>query len=88
MTFVSRKVTRTGPKTATIEGDLTLHGQTHPVTLEATFNAVGPAPFVGTYTMGFDAIGHLKRTDFGVTQFLGAVSDNVDLIISAAFVKS
>src|SRR5579872_1512680 len=87
MTFVSRTVTRTGPKTARIEGDLTLHGQTHPVTLDATFNAVGPAPFVGTYTMGFDAIGHLKRSDYGVTQFMGAVSDNVDLIISAAFVK-
>jgi|SRR5579872_51809 polyisoprenoid-binding protein YceI len=89
MTFVSRTVTRTGPKTARIEGDLTLHGQTHPVTLDATFNAVGIAPLEGTYTVGFDAIGHLKRSDFGVSRFLlaGVVSDNVDLIISAAFVK-
>ena len=88
MTFVSSKVTRTGPKTARIEGALTMHGQTHPVTLDATFNAVGPAPFVGTYTMGFDAIGHLKRSDFWREPVPGLpVSDNVDLIISAAFVK-
>jgi polyisoprenoid-binding protein YceI len=88
MTFVSRRVTQTGPKTARIEGDLTLRGVTHPVVLDASFNAAGPYPFGGKFTIGFDATGHLKRSDFGVTPFLGPVSDDVEVIVSAAFQKT
>ena len=88
MTFVSRRVTRTGPKTARIDGDLTLHGVTRPVSLDATFNAAGPYPMGGRFTVGFDAVGHLKRSDFGVTSFVGPISDNVDIIVSAAFQKA
>ena len=36
--FRSTDVERTGPNTARITGDLTLHGVTKPVTLEARFN--------------------------------------------------
>jgi polyisoprenoid-binding protein YceI len=88
MTFVSRRVTQTGPKTARIEGDLTLRGVTHPVVLDASFNAAGPYPLGGKFTIGFDATGHLKRSDFGVTPFLGPVSDDVEVIVSAAFQKT
>ncbi|HXQ11467.1 MAG TPA: YceI family protein [Caulobacteraceae bacterium] len=88
MTFVSRRVTRTGPKTARIDGDLTLRGVTHPVSLDATFNAAGPYPMGGRFTVGFDAVGHLKRSDFGVSPYLGLISDDVDIIISAAFQKA
>jgi polyisoprenoid-binding protein YceI len=87
-TFVSRKVTRTGPKTARIEGDLTLRGITRPVVLDATFNAAGMNPLTHKYTVGFDAIGHLNRSDFKVSAFIPAISDNVDIIISAAFEKA
>jgi polyisoprenoid-binding protein YceI len=88
MTFVSRRVTQTGPKTARIEGDLTLRGVTHPVVLDASFNAAGPYPLGGKFTIGFDATGHLKRSDFGVTPFIGPVSDDVEVIVSAAFQKT
>lgn len=88
ITFVSTKVTRTGPKTATIEGNLTLHGVTRPVSLDATFNGAGPNPLSHKYTAGFDAIGHLNRSDFGVKKYVPLVSDNVDLIISAAFERT
>jgi polyisoprenoid-binding protein YceI len=88
ITFVSKHVTRTGPTTARIEGDLTLHGVTHPVVLEAKFNAVGPNPFNHKLSMGFDATGHLKRSDFGVAKYVPMVGDDVDIIISAAFEKA
>jgi polyisoprenoid-binding protein YceI len=88
ITFVSTKVTRTGPKTATIEGNLTLHGVTRPLSLDATFNGAGPNPLSHKYTAGFDAIGHLNRSDFGVKKYVPLVSDNVDLIISAAFERT
>jgi polyisoprenoid-binding protein YceI len=86
--FVSRHVTRTGPTTARIEGDLTLHGVTHPVVLDAKFNAAGPHPFTHRFSMGFDATGHLKRSDFGVKAYVPMISDDVDIIISAAFEKA
>jgi polyisoprenoid-binding protein YceI len=88
ITFVSTQVTPTGPRTARIVGDLTLHGVTHPVTLDATFNAAGPIALSHTYTIGFDAVGHLNRSDFGVKTYVPLISDNVDVIISAAFERT
>jgi polyisoprenoid-binding protein YceI len=87
ITFTSTKVTPTGPTTATIVGDLTLHGVTHPVTLDAKFNASGTNPMSKAFTIGFDAEGHFNRSDFGVKTFVPMVSDNVDIRISAAFEK-
>jgi polyisoprenoid-binding protein YceI len=88
ITFVSTKVTRTGPKTATIDGNLTLHGVTRPVILDATFNGAGPNPLSHKYTIGFDAVGHLNRSDFGVKTYVPLISDDVDIIISAAFERT
>jgi polyisoprenoid-binding protein YceI len=85
ITFVSRHVTRTGPKTAQVEGDLTLHGVTHPVTLDVSFNGAGLNPLDRHYTIGFDATGTLKRSDFGVRAFVPMIGDDVSIIISAAF---
>jgi polyisoprenoid-binding protein YceI len=87
ITFTSTKVTPTGPTTATIVGDLTLHGVTRPVTLNATFNASGANPMSKAITVGFDAEGHLNRSDFGVKTYVPVVSDQVDIRISAAFEK-
>jgi len=88
ITFASTQVTPTGPRTARIVGDLTLHGVTHPVTLDATFNAAGPNALSHKYTIGFDAVGHLNRSDFGVKTYVPLISDNVDIIISAAFERT
>jgi polyisoprenoid-binding protein YceI len=87
ITFVSRHVTQTGPKTAQVEGDLTLHGVTHPVTLDVSFNAAGLNPLDRQYTIGFDATGTIKRSDYGVKAFVPLISDDVAIIISAAFVR-
>ena len=88
ITFVSTSVKRTGPTTAVIVGDLTLHGVTKPVTLEAKFNAAGGNPMSKKYTVGFDAHGHFNRSDFGVKTYVPMVSDQVDITISAAFEKA
>ncbi len=88
ITFKSTKVTPTGANTADIEGDLTLHGVTKPVTLAAKFNAVGPNPMSHKVTVGFDATAHIKRSDFGVSRYVPLIGDQVDVIISAAFEKA
>ena len=87
MSFKSTKVTRSGPNAAKVNGDLTLHGVTKPVTLTVAFNGAGDNPLDKKYTAGFEATGKIKRSDFGVTKFVPLIGDTVDLTISAAFEK-
>jgi polyisoprenoid-binding protein YceI len=88
ITFVSTSVKATGPTTADVTGDLTLHGVTKPVTLKAKFNAGGANPMSKKYTVGFDAHGVIKRSEFGVKTFVPMVSDETEITISAAFEKT
>ena len=86
--FVSTKVVRTGERTADVTGNLTFHGVTKPVTLKASFNAGGVNPMSKAYTVGFNASGTIKRSDFGVTKYVPVVGDDVTLRISAAVEKA
>lgn len=83
-TFKSNSVTVRGT-TATIAGDLTLHGVTKPVTLEAHFVGAGNNPMSKAATVGFEATTSIKRSDYGMTFLLPGVGDQVDLRITAAF---
>ena len=85
--FRSIGVTVTGQDTAKVAGDLTMHGLTKPVTLNVTFHGAGVNALDNKYMVGFEASGHLKRSDFGINPNLPLVGDRVDLIISAAFEK-
>jgi polyisoprenoid-binding protein YceI len=87
ITFTSTKVTSTGPDSATITGDLTLHGVTKPVTLTAKFVGAGANPMMKKYTVGFDATGVIKRSDFGVTKYVPLIGDEVTLDLHGAFEK-
>jgi polyisoprenoid-binding protein YceI len=89
MKYHSTKIVMTGATTADVYGDLTLHGVTKPLVLKATFKRGGVFPMNQKYMIGFDAVGHLKRSDFGVSKYAQmGLGDDVDLIISAPFVKS
>lgn len=85
--FVSRRVDVNG-RQATITGDLTLHGVTRPVVLEARFHGAGANPVSKAKTVGFSATAKLKRSEFGLGFAVPAVSDEVDLEITAAFEKA
>jgi polyisoprenoid-binding protein YceI len=87
ITFTSTKVTVTKPDTATIEGQLTLHGVTKPITLTAHFVGAGTNPLSKKYTVGFDATGTVKRSDFGVTKYVPLIGDEVELSLHGAFEK-
>ncbi len=87
MVFKSEKVVPTGKDTADVEGQLTLHGVTRPLTLHASFNGVGVNVMDKHTTVGFEAKGRIKRSDFGVSAYLPLVGDEVDLILSAPFEK-
>lgn len=87
ITFKSTKVAATSPTTADITGDLTFHGVTKPVTLKAKFGGAGTNPMNKAYTVGFEATGTLKRSEFGVDKYVPMVGDDVTLTISAPFEK-
>ena len=87
MTFKSTRVEKTGATTAQVTGDLTLHGVTKPVTLQARFFGFGANPFNKKPTVGFEVTGKIKRSDFGVTKYVPMIGDEVDLSISAPFEK-
>ncbi|NNM57661.1 MAG: YceI family protein, partial [Acidocella sp.] len=52
-----------------------------------TFNASGVNMLSKQYTVGFNATGHIKRSDFNQKTYIPLIGDDVTLIISAAFVK-
>lgn len=81
ITFKSTKLEQSAPNRGTITGDLTFRGVTKPVTLDVTLNGVGPHPMNKKQTLGFSANGVIKRSDFGASQWLPMVGDNVQLII-------
>lgn len=86
--FVSSQVSKTGANTYTIEGTLSLHGVSHPVTLQATFNALKRHPLTLRRTIGFSATGTLKRSDFGMDSWKHLVGDDVRLMIEVEAEKS
>lgn len=79
--FVSKKVKVTGKNTAKVEGELTLHGVTKPVTLNAKFNKSDVSVITQKPTVGFSATATIKRSEFGINYAVPAVSDNVELVI-------
>ena len=85
-TFTSTKVTSTGKDTAAIAGNLTLHGVTKQVTLKARLVGSGVDPLDKSFTVGFDGTVTIKRSDFGIDQYVQFFSDEVELQIAAAFV--
>jgi polyisoprenoid-binding protein YceI len=84
-TFTSTKVVSTGEGTATVTGNLTLHGVTKPVVLNVRFIGSGVNPIDKAYTVGFEATCTVKRSDFGVTAYVPAIGDDVRLTIAGAF---
>ncbi len=86
--FKAKQIERTGDKTAKVTGELTLHGVTKPVTLDVTFNGAGTNPLDKKYTVGFEASGAIKRSDFGVKTYVPLIGDDVKIIISAGFERS
>ena len=81
MTFKSTKVDVIDKETATLTGDLTLLGVTKPVTLAVSLNSCGIHPMSKLPTCGFTAMGMLKRSDWGMTQYIPMVGDEVELRI-------
>ncbi|OOG62778.1 polyisoprenoid-binding protein [Rhodanobacter sp. B04] len=82
VTFKSTKVQPLGGGKFKVTGDLTVHGVTKSVVLDATLNKVGPHPMTKAQAIGFDATATLKRSDFGVGAYVPKVSDEIKIRIT------
>ena len=85
ITFVSKVLRPTGKNTGEMEGDLTIHGVTQPVTLDVTFNGGAPNPLTSDHTLGFSATGHFSRAAFGLVHWYPAVGNEIRVRIEAEF---
>ncbi|WP_340691308.1 YceI family protein [Hyphomonas sp.] len=86
ITFNSATVTKTGPDTGTVTGDLTFLGVTKPVTLDVKYNGVAQFPWAPEQDhIGFSATGTLTRSDFGLSAGTPYVGDEVEIVIEAEF---
>ncbi|MGV8997439.1 MAG: YceI family protein [Parvibaculaceae bacterium] len=92
MSFKTTSVTVTGPNTAELTGDFTMHGVTKPLTLSVTFNGGYAGNIYDPQArIGFSAHGTLKRSDYGMGYGIPApgtnmgVSDEVELILESEF---
>lgn len=89
LTFKSTSFKNVGGKNYQVTGDLTLHGVTKTVTLNAVLNGTVQNQQKKTVA-GFKVTGSIKRTDFGIAPGFPAtaLSDDVMLNANAEFVKS
>jgi polyisoprenoid-binding protein YceI len=79
--FVSTAIKVTGEKTGDVTGDATMLGVTKPVVLHVMLRKADFRPMIQDFAAGFHAEATLKRSDFGMTQGIPLVDDEVHLII-------
>jgi polyisoprenoid-binding protein YceI len=89
-TFKSTSVKRKRGKNLEVKGDLTLHGITKPVTLDATFNGSLVHPMSKKNVAGFKLTGKINRKDFNVGKELPdmVASDIVTINATTEFAKN
>lgn len=92
MRFESTAIEQNGSEKLQVSGDLTLHGVTRPITLEATVFGSDTDPW-GNDRVGLELTGQLSRGDFDMrfNQALGSgnmlVGDKVKLTLSFSAVQ-
>jgi len=91
ITFKSTKIEPAGQDHYTLTGDLTIKGNTRPVTLSVVKYGEFNDPMMG-HRIGYSAEGQINRKDFGLTFNMmldgkWIVSDEVQIIIEGEFVE-
>lgn len=88
ITFISGKVKPEGRQRFKVDGQLTVHGVTRPVTLEVTLNKTGKYPMIEAPALGFGASATFKRSAFGVGYGVPMVGDALKVTITAEAIES
>ncbi|MGA8534545.1 MAG: YceI family protein [Candidatus Tumulicola sp.] len=81
ITFASTKIEGTDPNNFTIAGNLTMHGQRHPIVLQARVVGSGTSPR-GRRIVAYAATVTIDRTQWGMTYGPLIVGNDVDLSLN------
>ncbi|MEM6635088.1 MAG: YceI family protein [Pseudomonadota bacterium] len=90
ITFVANSGTPTSDRTGTVTGELTILGQTQPVTLEVTLNKAAQYPFAHRKeVLGLSMTASIQRSAFGMSYGVGngLVGDEVTINIETEAIK-
>ncbi|MCW8808608.1 MAG: YceI family protein [Rhodanobacter sp.] len=82
VTFKSTSVQPLGGHKFKVTGDLTVHGVTRSVVLDAILNKIRAHSTTRAASIGFDATATLKRSEFGVGAYVPNVSDAITIRIT------
>jgi polyisoprenoid-binding protein YceI len=92
MSFRSQSIEATGKDSFRIKGELSLHGVTKPIVLDARYNGgYAGHPFDPQARVGFSAHGSFKRSEFGVSYGVPepgssfGVGDEVSVVLESEF---
>ena len=87
ITFKSTSIQSLGNQKYNLMGNLTMHGVTKPVTLNAVIRQA-ISPMTKAPVAGFKVTGKIKRTDFGVGSYPAAIlSEEVEINANGEFAK-
>lgn len=87
ITFKSTGAKFDGETLKALEGELTMRGQTKPVTLTVNKLNCGTHPMTKKAVCGADAVATIKRSDFGINYALPVVGDEVKLALQVEATK-
>lgn len=79
--FASQSVRHVADNRYAIAGLLTIRGKSLPVEFQTVLTNRGTNPWTKAPVIGFAGTTKIKRSDFGLTSFIPAVADEVDLNI-------
>lgn len=87
ITFKSTDIDQTILGGGSVTGDLTIMGNTKPITFTGKVNKTGNHFRSGVAMFGISATGSLKRSDYGVDKY-APMADEIDITIEAEFQKA
>jgi polyisoprenoid-binding protein YceI len=86
VTFKSKSVQKVTDQQYTVTGDLTLHGVTKPLAVQANIVGQGKGP-KGELLTGAEVHFALKRSEYGVNYGLPGLGDDVELTVAVGAVR-
>lgn len=81
LTFKGSRSTFEGNNLKTLDGDLTIRGETRPVTITINRFICGQRPGAKKAQCGADAVTSIKRSDFGMKYGLPILGDEIKILL-------
>ena len=88
MTFKSNKLVFKDGKVVAAEGDFTMLGVTKPLTVTVNGFNCGDHPFTKKPMCGANIGGTIKRSEFGMTKYVPAISDDIKIHVPVEAYKN